>query len=176
MHCNWMGSPGKGYAFLLSVFFRCTAAVILLSVTSFWRKLGSGEGNAAEHLAWVFRAAGVIAAFLGGNAVIQHGNNKLCIPFQTNDGELTEGDVEFPLFWIETQFFIKHGFYRIRRLHGGGFLTSALANIPYFGTKHHGIQNLYNSSGAIGIAPGYAIGRVELGVASVDVGTAVFTT
>ena len=63
----------------------------ILSVAALGRKLGLRERNAAEHFAGIFGTAGVVAAFFGGNAVIQHRHHQLGIPLQAQDGELSQG-------------------------------------------------------------------------------------
>ena len=53
-------------------------------VAAFGRKLHRREGDPAEHFAGILTAAGIVAAFLGGNGVIQHRNDQLGFPLQTD--------------------------------------------------------------------------------------------
>ena len=59
-------------------------------------KLTYREGNLGEQLAGVFGAAGIVAAFLGGYAVIQHWDDNLGIPLQSDDRELPQGHKQPP--------------------------------------------------------------------------------
>lgn len=74
------------------------AAAVRLVVTSCGREFVSGEGNPGKQVAGSFRTAGIVTALLGGNRIIQHWNDQLGRPFQTDDGELTEGDVKFLVY------------------------------------------------------------------------------
>ena len=62
------------------------AAVILFAVAASGGELVGGEGDAAEHLAGVLGAAGGVAAFLCGDAVVHHRYNELGVPLQSDDG------------------------------------------------------------------------------------------
>ena len=55
------------------------------------------EGDAAEHLAGIFSAAGIVTAFLAGNGIIQYRHHQLCIPLQPDDGELSECYKQLPV-------------------------------------------------------------------------------
>ena len=62
----------------------------LCVATAHWAELLGREGNPAEHFARIFCASNGIGAFLGGDAVFQHGYHKLGVPFQTDDGKLSQ--------------------------------------------------------------------------------------
>ena len=68
------------------------------SVAVSGRKLPGGEGDAAEHFAGILGAAARgVAAFLCGDAVIHHGDHKLCVPFQPDQRELSQRDEQAAL-------------------------------------------------------------------------------
>lgn len=146
---------------------------LVLAVAPSGGELGGREGDSAEHFARVFRAAGVVAAFLGGDAVVHHGNDQLGIPLQPDDGKLAQGNEKPSAVRADVQLFVKHSAYAVRHLNGCGFLAAAIAGVTYPGTEDHGIQHFHHGGGAIGVAPGHTVGTVEAGVASVDVGAAV---
>ena len=66
------------------------AALCLTRITATWCKLVLWEWNTAEHLTGIFPAAGILTAHLGGNTIVQNRHQKLGIPFQTNNGKLTQ--------------------------------------------------------------------------------------
>ena len=115
---------------------------VTIIVTAARRKLGSGEGDPGEHFAGILSAAaGGIAAFLGGDGVIQNRNHQLGIPLQPNDGELPQGHEQPATVTGHHQFVIKHA------ANGGRNLTDriilAVTDIPDNGVEYHGIQNLH---------------------------------
>ena len=119
------------------------AAVIVLrasglAVAALGGELGGREGDAAEQLAGVFRAARGVAAFLGGDAVVHDGHNELCVPFQPDDGELPQGHIEPSAVSLEHQVLIEHGLHPVRHLHGA-VPPAALTGFPNPGTEHHGV-------------------------------------
>ena len=59
-------------------------------------ELLGGEGDAAEQLAGILRAAGIVAAFLGGDGIVQHRDDQLGVPLQADDGELAQSDIQPP--------------------------------------------------------------------------------
>ena len=115
---------------------------VSLAVTASWGKFFSREGDAAEHLAGVFRAAGVVAAFLHGDTVLQYGNHQLCLPFQPDDGELPQGNKQPSPVAGEHQLFVKQSPDGGRNL-AGSFCAAAFADFPDAGTENHGIQHFY---------------------------------
>jgi len=122
-------------------------AVVLglcLTVAAFGGKLGGREGNPGEHLAGVFGAAGRIAAFLGGDTVVQYRHHKLGIPFQTDDRELAQSNKQSAVFAGKYQFVIKCLQDALRNLYHGAFLTAAVAHFPDLGAEDHRIQHLHH--------------------------------
>ena len=117
-----------------------TAACVIAAAGS---KLGSGEGDAAEHFAGVLRiAAGAVAAFLGGNGVIQHRHNQLGIPLKPDDGKLTQGYEQPTLISGKHQFFVEQLPDIGRNLHHAA--AAAVAGVLYLAAQHHGIQYLHH--------------------------------
>ena len=82
-------------------------AVIVGIVTTHWIELLSREGDPAEHLAGVFCTAGIVTAFLHGDAVLQHRNHQLGIPLQPDDGKLAQSNKEPSPVAGEHQLFVK---------------------------------------------------------------------
>ena len=143
-----------------------------LEITASGIELLGREGDPAEHLAGIFRAAGVVAAFLYGDAVIQHGNHQLGIPFQPYDGELSQCNKHaFPVSG-EHQIFIEEPPDPCRDL-VCGFPAAAFTVLLYAGIEDHGIQNLYHSGRQIGLQPGQSIRAADNGIASEDMCPAV---
>ena len=69
----------------------CGVAAIVLVAILIAAGGGEGlsrEGDLGEQLAGILRKARTVTAILGGNAVIQHRNYQLRIPFQPDNGEL----------------------------------------------------------------------------------------
>lgn len=134
------------------------------------------EGNPAEHLAGILGAAapGSVAAFLGGDGVIQHGDHQLSVPLQSNDGELSQCDKQSPLSAGKHQFLIKGGADSLRDLGSDG-IAGAFAHVPDLGTQHHGIEHLYHGGGAVGGTQGTPVRTAKRGIASENVGPAVLT-
>ena len=133
------------------------------------------EGDAAEDFARVFgAAAGGVAAFLGGDAVIQHRNHQLGISLQADQGELPKSDEQATLFVAQHQFFVKILPNTLGNL-GCQFLTGAVADLPHLGAEYHGIQNLYHGGGAVGAGTAGSIRGTEPGIGGENVGAAVFT-
>ena len=77
-----------------------TAAVIVaVAVAAPGGELLGGEGNTAEHFAGIFgAAAGGIAAFFGGDGIIQHRYDQLGIPLQADDGKLAQRHKQTAVF------------------------------------------------------------------------------
>ena len=130
---------------------QCSVAVVVVFIAAGGGELPGGEGDPAEHLAGILcRSAGAVAAFLGGQGVVENGDNELSIPFQPDDGELPQSHEEPPMSGGEDQFILKHP------ADGAGNLDHAallpIAGIHHPGTEHHGIQHLHH---------GHQIGRWE---------------
>jgi hypothetical protein len=150
-----------------------TAVTVTFFVAIGGLELGCGEGDSAEHLTGIFSAAGAFAAFLAGDAVLHNGYNQLCIPLQTDNGELSQCDKETAAVSGENQLLIKQGTDFAGNLRHD-FMTAAVANFLYFGTQNHGIQNFYHSGGQTGKEMcGFAVFS-DLGIARVNVCFAVF--
>ena len=101
--------PGQG-AHDLTVSGCGVASAIIVPgiIAATGRKLSGREGNTGEHFAGVFRAAaGAVTAFLGGQTVVQYRNNKLGVPLQTDDGELTQSDEQPTIFTGQYQFVVE---------------------------------------------------------------------
>lgn len=117
-------------------------AGFLPGITASRIELLGREGNSGEYLAGILGAAGIVAAFLDGDAVVQHGHDKLCIPLQTNNGELAQGD-EHPLpISGEHQILIEKPADGGRNL-ADSLSAAAFAPFLYAGTEDHGIQDLH---------------------------------
>lgn len=151
-----------------------TAPVVAAVIAAAGGEPGGGEGDFAEHLAGIFGAARGFAAFLGGDCVVQNGNHQLGIPFQTNDGELPQGDEEPAAVTAVHQIVIKHGANGGRDLQSIVLSAMVVANIPNLGAEDHGIQNLHHGGGNIGTVAADAVGFMQTGVAGEDVSRAVF--
>ena len=155
-----------------------TAAVIGLAsglaVAALGGELGGREGDAAEQLAGVLGAARRVAALLGGDAVVHDGYDELCVPFQTDDGELPQGHIEPSAVSLQHQVLIEHGFHPVRHLHRT-VSPSALTGFPNPRAEHHGVQSLHHSRWAVGQVSGDGVCRAGAQVAAVDVGAAFFT-
>ena len=95
--------------------FATTAVIGLasgLAVAALGGELGGREGDAAEQLAGVLGAARRVAALLGGDAVVHNGYDELCVPFQPDDGELPQGDVQAAMVAGGDQVFVAPGWHR----------------------------------------------------------------
>ena len=126
---------------MLAICGGIAGAVAILPIAIFRCKPICWKWDSGEHLARILAAAGVITAFLGGNAVIHHGHYQLCIPFQTDNGELPQAHIQPPVLSAEHQFFIEY----IQNSSGNLYQTAlpALADLPHPRGQHHGIQHLY---------------------------------
>jgi hypothetical protein len=144
-------------------------------ITSTGDELFFREGNTAEDLAGVFSTtAGSVATFLGGDAVIQHGDYQLGIPLQTNEGELTQGNKKSALFVAQHQIFVEIFPDTLGNL-CCQLRTAAVTDFPHFGTENHRIQNLHHSGGAVGTGTAGAVRSAQTGVGGEDMGAAVLT-
>ena len=117
------------------------AAMLVLIATRGGELLG-GEGDPGEHFTGVFRGgAGGVAAFLGGQGVVQDGDDELGVPLQADDGELAQGHIEPPLAGVHHQIPLE------KALDGPGDLDHAaflgLAGIRHPGAEDHGVQHLH---------------------------------
>ena len=115
---------------------------VVLGITASGAELFGGEGNAAEELTGIFGTAGIVAAFLFGDAVVQYGHHQLGIPLQTDDGKLSQRHKQPPLVAGEHQFLIEHPPDGCRNL-ADDFTAAAVADILDAGTENHGIQNFH---------------------------------
>jgi len=148
------------------------ASYLSLAVTAPGCELGSREGDAAEQLAGILGAAGGVTAFLGGNAVVHNRHDQLGVPFQPDDGELPQGDIEPSAVILEHQVLIEHGLDPVRQLHGA-VPAAALAGLPDSGAQDHGVQGLHHGRGPVCQIPGNGLRRAGPQVAAVDVGAAL---
>ena len=133
--------------------------------------MGGGEGDAAEHFAGVFGAAGVVAAFLGGHGVFHHRHHQLGVPFQTDDGKLAQGHEQTAAITVNHQLLLEELADAVGDL--GGVLAVAVADLLDPGAEHHGIQYLHHSGGTVGAGQGQTVGAAQTGVAAENVGVAV---
>ena len=168
-------APSCEGAFPLGCLISAALVVIRLPVTSAGSELCSRERNPREHLAGIFRATGGIAAFLGGNCIIQHRNDQLRIPLQADNGELSQSDVEAFALPCDHQFIIKHLADWAGQLQSTVVPALALAHIPHFGAEYHGIQGFHHGGGAVGIDAAGTIRTAQTGIGAVNVGLAVLT-
>jgi len=105
-------------------------------------ELGGGEGDPGEHLAGILGAAArILTAFFGGDGVIHYRDYQLGIPFQTNDGELAQGDEEPPPVAGEDQFLVEQAGDPVGDV--DGFLAGAVADFLDLGAEDHGVQYLH---------------------------------
>jgi hypothetical protein len=81
--------------------------VIISSIAGVGSKFSGGEWNFTEHFTGVLCAAGTFTAFLAGNAVLHNRHYQLGIPFQANNGELTQCDEKPTAISGQNQFFIE---------------------------------------------------------------------
>ena len=149
-------------------------ADLFSGVTVSGREFFGREGDPAEHLAGILTAAGAVAAFFGGNGVVQNGDNELCVPFQTDDGELPQGYEQPPPLPGEYQLIIKAAGNGVGDLEGV-LIAAAFADLPDFGTEDHGIQYLHHCRGAICTVAAGTVRGAEPGVRAVNVCAAVLT-
>ena len=149
------------------------ATIFMVAVP--WCKLCGGEGNAGKHFARVFGATGCIATFLGGDAVVNYGNNKLRISFQTNDRELSQSYKQTSVATVENKLVIKHMGNCFGNLNYCVFSATAFADILHFRTEDHWIKNFHNGSWAVSNKPAGCVGAVDRTGRSKDVRLTVFT-
>lgn len=135
-----------GSAFFMPLLIAKLAATVrvFLIVAISGCELISGEGNPGEHFTGIFSTAGSVATFFGGNAVIQNRYDQLCISFQSNDGELSQGDEKPSIFSGEYKGLVKHLGNALGNVNNSVFFTFALAYIKHFGAEHHGIKNFHH--------------------------------
>ena len=145
-----------------------------VSVAAGGGELGRGEGNSAEHFAGILGAAGGVAAFLGGNGVIQHRHDELGIPLQTDHRELAQGDKQPAAVTGFHQIFVKLAADTAGDLDAGILPAPVLADFPHLGAEDHGIQHLHHSGGQIGAVAGGAVSIAQPGIAAENVGLALF--
>ena len=129
---------------LIVVVAAAVVVVIVVSapaVTAGGGELPGGEGDAAEQLAGILGAAGIVGAFLGGDGVIQHRNDQLSVPLQADDGELAQRDVQPAAVAGQYQLVVEEPPDGRGNLDGTGF--AAIADIFDFGTEDHGIQHFH---------------------------------
>ena len=143
------------------------------AVTAGRCELGSGEGNLAEHFAGILGAAGAVAAFLGRQRIIQHRNDQLRIPLQTDDGELTQCDEHPATLACIDQLIVKLGSDGRWDLHRCIIPAPAVADLPDLGAEHHRIQHLHHSGGAVDDIASQAVGLTDASIAAINVGLAV---
>ena len=105
-------------------------------------KLPGGEGNPGENFAGFFRQTRIVAAFFGGQGVIQHRDDQLGIPLQTDDGKLTQSYIKPPVIPGELKRFVEHLLNEFGDLVDGGFVT--FLAVPDLGTQNHGIQHFHH--------------------------------
>ena len=97
------GQKPLGAALLIPI-----AGSFFLPVAAGGSELAGGEGNAAEHFAGVFGAAALaVAAFLFWDGVFHHRHDQLHIPFQPDDGELSQRDVQAAMVAGDGQLFVE---------------------------------------------------------------------
>ena len=144
---------------------------VAILVTTGGGELLRGKGNAAEHLAGIFRTARCIAALFDGNGVIQYGNNNLGVSLQPNDGKLPQSYIKPALLTATGKGIVKQG------ADAGGNLNhiriTALAYIFDLTAENHRVQHLNYCGGTIGGAAGFSIAFSQTGIAAENVGTAV---
>ena len=152
---NWRASDAKTAFFLLFKQaktagnprrFLLTGLVVVIAavfvVAAGGGEFLGGEGDTAEHFTGVFPGAGVVAAFLAGDGVIQHRHHQLGIPFQPDNGELAQGHEQLPLASGEYQGVFVQFPDAVGDLDGDGF-TAAGIRFLHPGGQHHGIQYLH---------------------------------
>ena len=87
---------------------RLLVTAVAVVVTTGWSELRSREGDSAEQLTGIFRAAARgIAAFLGWNGIVQHGHDQLGIPLQPDNGKLSQRHMEPAVFRSQYQRFVE---------------------------------------------------------------------
>ena len=166
---------GNSRPFCLGGFIGAARAVGAFAVTAAGSKLRGGERNARKHFAGVFRAAGAVAAFLGGDGVVENGNDQLRIALQTDDRELTQCYIQTAALAGEHQLIVKHAADGSGQLQSCIVAALAVADILNLGAEHHWIEHFDYSSGTIGVNAGQTVGLVQPGIGAVNVGTAVFS-
>ena len=128
----------------MSVAVPAAAPVLITAaaVAAVGGELTGREGDSAEQFTGILGAAGIVAAFLGGDGVVQHRHDELCVPLQTDDGELAQGHIEPAAVRSHDQVIIEEP------LNGGGDLDRArvgpVADIPDPGAEDHGIQYFHH--------------------------------
>jgi hypothetical protein len=150
------------------------AAFLGIAVAVPGGEFGCGKGDSAEHFTGIFGAAGGFAAILGGDAVLQYRHHQLGIPLQTDDGELAQSHKQSAFVTGEYQLLVKHAADGPGDL-GDHFSAGTVTDILDLGIENHGIQYLHHSGGEIGVKSGWSIHFSQTGIATVDMGPAVFT-
>ena len=106
-----------------------------------------GEIDLAEHIAGTFCTAHIagLGADLGRDTVIEGRDQKLGIPFQSDNGELTDGHEKSAALAGQDQFVVEPVHNALRQ---GGQVTAiaaAVAGIHHIGGQDHGIHDFYHS-------------------------------
>ena len=141
-----------------------------LPVTVSWGKTICRERDPGKHLTGVLPCSGTVAAFLAGQAVIQHRHHQLCVTLQANDGELSQAYIQAATFSADHQLLVEHLQDALGNLRYIAVL--ALAYLPHPGRKHHRIQHLYYSGRKVGGEGSQAVRVIESGSAGEDLGCA----
>lgn len=124
-----------------------TAAVLRLRkfALSGWEKLIHRELKVLEKGTGVI---GIAGTFLVGHAKIVGGHQQLNIPFQLDDAELSQRDIQLTALAVDHQIFLKAA----ANISGdiGGRAAAAAAGIQRFAAKNHRIDHFHNCYRQIG--------------------------
>lgn len=102
------------------------------------------EINLIEHPARIFRLTRAAFALLGRHACIICRHEKLCIPFQTNDRELTQRDKELLDVAAQNQVFIKHASQTLRNIVVTAAAFTAAVRLNDLRRQNDRIERLHN--------------------------------
>ena len=135
-------------------------------------KLPYGEVDAAEDAAGIFAAGNAAGALLFRHTVVVHGDQQLGIPFQTDNGELTEGDVNSPVFTAAGKLAAKAAADEAGDLAQLAVPVTAAALVHQPGVQHQRFHCLHHGNRQIALAheleirfPGAGLGGEDLGAA-----------
>ena len=74
-------------------------------------ELGGRKRNSGKYLTGILgSASGVVAAFLGGDGVVQHRYDQLRVPLQPDDGELPQSNIQPLIIAAQNQIVVKYSF------------------------------------------------------------------
>ena len=133
-----------------------------------------GELDLAEHVAGTLVSAGTGgSAVLGGDAVAVAGNPQLGVALHTDDGELTDGDVQAAALTVEDQLTVEAAADEAGQLQAGVVVAAAVADVHHLAGEDHGVDDLHQSVGRCGLHKTLTVESVHNGLAAEGPGAAL---